>query len=325
MHLHPVFDSLHGPKMKSPYLFLLLVLTLTFFSCSSEKPGDAGKQPLSPGGAASAPVTAGTGNATGNTGYLLEIGPKEPVKNTTLSVIMKGFDLSDTKVEWLVNGIPAPDHISTQFKCADAKKGDVVQCKAISKGVEIRSNEVKIKNTPPEIVSVKIAPEVNKPGEPLSVDVTGSDADGDPVTFLYEWTKNGKPAGTTNRIEGDVKRGDKISLKITPYDGEEYGRPKIVTAGIQNMPPVITEHNNFNFDGKVLTYQVKASDPDGDPLTYSLKKASPGMAIDVKTGLMTWNVPADFKGKTSCVISVKDGQGGEAEYTLNIDIGDFKK
>ncbi len=301
-----------------------MVLMLSCLSCSSEKLGDAGKQPQSQAGAASAPVTAGTGNATGNTGYLLEIGPKDPVRNTTLSVNMRGFN-ADSKVEWLVNGSPAPDHTGMQFKCADAKKGDVIQCRAISKGVEIKSNEVKIRNTPPEIVKMNLAPGGYKQGEPLSADVTGSDADGDQVTFLYEWTKNGEPAGKTNKIGGAVKRGDKISLKITPYDGEEYGRPKIVNTGIQNMPPVITEHNKFNFDGKVMTYQVKATDPDGDPLTYSLKAGPAGMTIDAKTGLMTWNVPADFKGKTSCTISVTDGHGGEAEYTLNIDISDIKK
>jgi hypothetical protein len=184
---------------------------------------------------------------------------------------------------------------------------------------------VKIKNTPPEITKVRIMPDIFKPGDALSVDVTGSDLDGDPVTFLYEWTKNGEPAGKTNKIEGGIRRGDKISLKITPFDGEHYGRPKILNTGVQNMPPVIREDNKFNFDGKVFTYQVQATDPDGDPLVYSLKSAPAGMTINSNTGLVTWIVPQDFKGKTSVVTSVKDDKGGEANYTLNIDISEMKK
>ena len=42
------------------------------------------------------------------------------------------------------------------------------------------------------------------------------------------------------------------------------------------MPPVIIEDKAFIFNGKRFLYQVKASDPDNDPLTYSLKTAPPG-------------------------------------------------
>ena len=46
---------------------------------------------------------------------------------------------------------------------------------------------------------------------------------------------------------------------------------------------MIVDHKNFNFDGKIYTYQVKATDPDEDKLTYSLKSAPAGMTIDPKT------------------------------------------
>ena len=49
------------------------------------------------------------------------------------------------------------------------------------------------------------------------------------------------------------------------------------------------------------------------------------MTIDPNSGLMTWHVPEDFTGKTSCIAVVKDGHGGEANYTVNIDIGEIKK
>ena len=53
---------------------------------------------------------------------------------------------------------------------------------------------------------------------------------------------------------------------------------------------MIVDHKNFNFDGSVYTYQVKATDPDEDKLTYSLKSAPAGMTIDPKTGAIQWNV-----------------------------------
>jgi hypothetical protein len=271
-------------------------------------------------------MTAGKAEADGAAAeYFLEIGPKEPSRNTILGLTMRGFDLADAKVEWLVNGSPAANPSGMQFKCSDARKGDVIQARAVSRGREVRSNEVRIKNTAPEITRVRFLPEGYKPGERFSVDVAGNDPDGDEVTFLYEWTKNGEPAGKTNKIEGDIKRGDKISLKITAFDGEDYGRPRFLNTGIHNMPPVIVADDKFTFDGRVFTYEVKAKDPDGDPLAYSIESPPQGMTIDPQKGLVTWNVPNDFKGRTSFTVAVKDDKGGEASYKLNFSISEPKK
>jgi hypothetical protein len=89
---------------------------------------------------------------------------------------------------------------------------------------------------------------------------------------------------------------------------------------ISNLPPVITEHREFKFDGKVYAYQVKASDPDEDALVYSLKSAPKGMSIDQSTGLINWPVPPEFKGDAEATAVVDDGHGGTALYQLKITI-----
>ncbi len=176
------------------------------------------------------------------------------------------------------------------------------------------------KNSPPELSKVKILPEVFKPGDVLNVEVTGSDPDGDEVTFLYEWTKNGEPAGNGKQIEGTLKRGDTVSIRVTPFDGEDYGNPVFLQREIQNMPPMIAEDTAFNFDGMIYTHQVKATDPDGDPLSYSLKSSTEGVSIDSQTGLVTWNVPPDFTGKIQITVSVSDGNGGEMTRDLTMTV-----
>ena len=168
----------------------------------------------------------------------------------------------------------------SQLNTAEIKKGDKVQAKATIQGKEILSNTIQIRNSPPVISKVKILPEVFKTGDTLSVDVSASDADGDEVTVSYEWTKNGEPAGNSKRIETPLRRGDKISVRITPFDGETYGRWGVVDREIVNLPPMIIEDTIFNFDGKMYSDQIKATDPDGDTLTYSLKSAPSGMTID---------------------------------------------
>lgn len=200
---------------------------------------------------------------------------------------------------------------------------DASQAKAIVKGREILSNIVKVKNAAPEITRIKIMPETFKAGDTLYVDVIGSDTDGDEVTILYEWTKNGEPAGKEKQIGVPIKRGDKISIKITPFDGESYGQPVILHREIRNLPPVIMEDKNSlkpGFDGKNFTYQVKAVDPDNDALAYSLKTAAVGMTIGKTTGLIQWIVPLDFKGKVSVTVIVNDGHGGEALQSFAFEI-----
>jgi len=179
---------------------------------------------------------------------------------------------------------------------------------------------VKIGNTPPKTTSVKLLPEVFKPGETLNIAAEGADADGDPVSFVYEWTKNGAPAGSAKSLADSVQRGDKITVKITPFDGQEYGSPVEIEREVRNMPPVIVGHKEFSFDGSVYTYQVKASDPDGDTLAYSLEAPANGMTMDPVSGLLTWIVPAEFKGKQSIIITVSDGQSGSAKYSIEATI-----
>jgi hypothetical protein len=153
----------------------------------------------------------------------------------------------------------------------------------------------------------------------LKVITEGSDKNGNAVSFKFQWTKNGEPAGAGETISG-FKRGDKISVTITPSDDQGQGLARSLSTEIKNTPPKITEHQQVKFDGKVWSYQVKATDADGDPLMYSLKTAPQGMTINPTTGFMKWEVPPEFAGKAPVTVSVTDGQGGEATYSFDVAI-----
>ncbi len=300
----------------------MIVAALLLLSCSQEKSAPGMKQSPQTAGAVagSTPSNVASVNAQGS----MELKPAEATRNSTLFVVPRGFSLSDAKTEWLVNDNQVASG-SPFFKTIDTRKGDTVQVKALVQGKEILSNVVRIGNMAPELSRVKIMPETFRPGDTLFIDASGSDLDGDNVTILYEWTKNGEPAGRGKAIDSPVKRGDKISIKMTPFDGEAYGQSITLNREIRNMPPVIVEDKRFNFGGQNFTCQLKAEDPDSDTLNYSLKSAPPGMTINPTTGLITWPVPSDFKGKASFTVCANDGHGGEAVQTFNVDIGETKR
>jgi hypothetical protein len=294
---------------------LAVVATFLIFSaCTSGKPTETQSNDQKGSGGVS---TTGPAASSGREQFSVEITPKDATRRTNISLIPKGFNISDAKIEWLADGVAISGANAYILSAASIKKGSVVKAKVNVKGREFSSNEIVIKNSPPEITAARFQPS----GNTLGVDVAAEDADGDNVTLVYAWSVNEKPAGTDKTVGIPVKRGDKISVKITPSDGESDGRAVVLSSEARNMPPVLSDQRDIKFYGNLWTCQLKSSDHDGDPVTFVLKSGPQGMAIDPNTGLLTWQVPADFKGKTSCVVAVKDVHGGESSYNVDVDIG----
>jgi len=296
----------------------LILLLFVLGACSTDKPSFPPVQKPAAGGSAVAPPPGPV--ATGP--FSLAIAPLEPNRGTILGVSAAGFDPAATTVQWLLNGSPVSTDIPLQFNCSVAPKGSTVQAMAVVKGQEVRSNSVQIRNTPPELTKVKLMPEIFKPGDVLMVEAEGSDIDGDPLTFLYAWTRNDAPAGSAARMTAQARRGDRIRVSVTPYDGEDYGTPVVLNREIQNFPPSFVEHGNFSFTGGRYSYQAQANDPDGDILAYSLVAPPEGMTINQSTGELVWNVPPDFQGTRPVTIAADDGHGGISRYTITITIGE---
>jgi hypothetical protein len=282
-------------------LQLLFILTL-LFSCSSDKQKEV--QPSSP---AFTPSNK------------LEIQPLEATRDTTFYISSTGLNLSKAKIEWLVNGVPVEETSDSQFRSPDIKKGDNVQARVLIDNQEILSNQITIKNIPPTITKAKILPAVSKAGDILKIDAIGSDRDGDEVSLSFAWSKNGEPAGSNETLEAPFKRGDKISVRITPFDGEAYGQPITLTTEIYNSPPRAFTGGTEKLENNIYSYQIKATDPDGDALTYTFKQAPKDMTID-KTGLITWKVREEDAGIHPVTVQITDGHGGEIVYNFNVTI-----
>jgi len=181
-------------------------------------------------------------------------------------------------------------------------------------------NDTESTNTGLMVKKACLIPETQNNSDLLKVVAEGRDKDGKPVSCKYEWSKNGEYAGDTDRISG-FRRGDRISVKITPCDGINYGQPRILSAEINKSTPKLIESKQVSFDGNVLVYQVKAMDPDGYPITYSLIDAPQGMEIDKNSGLIKWLLPENASGNQSVNIKISDNAGADIAYAINIPLG----
>ena len=149
--------------------------------------------------------------------------------------------------------------------------------------------------------------------------VTGRN--GTDITYKFDWKINGQAAGDGSDSVSGFKRGDKVTVQITPFDGEVVaGQSRVLSMEIANTTPKIAEQKESPFDGKTFTTQINASDPDGDPLSYELLSGPEGMTIDKKSGMVSWSLKENNGGDYPIKVKVSDGHGGETTYQLTATI-----
>jgi hypothetical protein len=189
-------------------------------------------------------------------------------------------------------------------------------------GESDRPAGVAARNASPEIRGLQFVGGDGRPGNTLGVVAEGYDADGDPVQLEIAWRKNGQPSGTGNLLAAPAKRGDKVSVTVTPFDGKERGKSATLFREILNTPPAIEGQEQFQVTDNAVTFHVRVSDADGDPLAYSLKDAPAGMSVDRKTGWVRWMTSPGTTGKVPFTVVVSDGSGGESNARFTVTIAE---
>ncbi len=172
---------------------------------------------------------------------------------------------------------------------------------------------VRAVNAPPAILSTP--PVQANPGELYVYALRASDPDRDPLSYrlsvkpdgmtidpatgLVRWTPTAAQNGThTVRVVVEDDQGG--------IDSQSY----LLNVGQQaiNRPPLITSQPGYRAGtGRLYQYAVKASDPEGRPVTFSLQTNPNGMEIDTATGLITWTpTPAQETDHTVTVVATDD-------------------
>ena len=123
--------------------------------------------------------------------------------------------------------------------------------------------------------------------------------------------------GTVSWSPASTDVGNAASLALRVDDGHGGSTEQDFTLSVINpppdRPPVFTSvpvvDANVN---TAYTYQATATDPDGDPLAFSVVSGPQGLAIDSGTGLLSWTPQASQAGTANVILQVADGRGGTA-------------
>ncbi len=177
-------------------------------------------------------------------------------------------------------------------------------------------------NGPPVITSDPVF--VAEADQRYQYQVTAVDPDGDPIEYLLLENPDGMAIGAaTGLIEwtptlGQVGEHLVVVAAVDPLGsgGTQYYTLKVVE---QNEPPTITSSPVTTvYAGLNYRYDVRATDPDGDPIRYSLL-GPPGMVIDT-LGRVSWSPRIADIGIHRIEITATDSHGAwiRQDYDLAV-------
>lgn len=174
----------------------------------------------------------------------------------------------------------------------------------------------------PRISAVVFSPERPNSGTPLKLKIKLDDG---AIRAEVKWTVNGQEVKKSDfdgiapfvEFQEKIKADDVVEAAVTPFD--HYGAEGLTVTKsvvIADSPPTMKLMDE-KIDGGNYLAVIEFSDPDGGPVTLSVKEGPPGLAIDEK-GKITWKLKPGISGSFPVIISGKDEKGSEAILSYSI-------
>ncbi len=172
------------------------------------------------------------------------------------------------------------------------------------------------------ISDVRYSPEKPTAFDDIKVEVDLIPTGGKRIDVDYTWEVNGRKR-ISERSDTLPHRyfgkGDEVQVTLTIDGGPQLAEVKGPTVIVANTPPrILTKPNTLTrLDG----FRIRAEDPDGARVKYSVKGAPPGLTVGETTGVFTYRPASDAEGGDYEIRSiVTDEDGAESEWVLGINI-----
>ena len=260
-------------------------------------------------------------SAKGGNVVAADYSPAQPTSSEAIIIKITAVGGETPDYDWIVSGIHVHNVSGNKLSPDYFSKNDTVFCSILIGGEEKRKiGPIIIRNSPPRINSLMISPGNPRHGDDLSVDADLTDADGDDISLSVKWFINEEEVSTSQVLPGSgFKADDKVHALAVPFDGTDEGLP--VNSGfllIQNSAPEFLA-SPPSIEGRIMNYDLKVEDGDGDNVDLSLEEGPPGMRLEGTR--LVWEAPEVSKD-TSFTIKLKarDERGGETVNSFSLDL-----
>ncbi len=176
-------------------------------------------------------------------------------------------------------------------------------------------------NEPPSVSASCDPCEVHRGGE-VELTATASDPDGDELTYSWSAAEGSFREGTdeaTVRWTAPETAGP-VTIRVEVSDGHGGSASAEVTVAVANRPPtarVSCDPCKVHRGGEAeLT--ATASDPDGDPLTYSWSAPTGRFTGPTDRSSARWTAPAET-GRVTITVRVSDGEDS-VSATVTVEV-----
>jgi hypothetical protein len=210
-------------------------------------------------------------------------------------------------------------HVRIEY--SDAAQGKQTKC------LTLIVNPVSCDNHAPDITSTPKT-SVNE-GAYYSYQVIATDEDGDILTYSLtqkpEWlsinSATGLISGTAPYVDEDTSSTVQVIVSDGTYQDMQTYSVTVKDLTHTNYAPVITSTPKTQVnEGSYYSYDVDATDADGDTLTYSMPTALPWLSINPTTGLISGTAPEVSQDKSYPVeVRVSDGLSSDSQ-TFSIKV-----
>jgi hypothetical protein len=267
-----------------------------------------------------------------------DIYPKTAYTTNTLKIKMAKATKEEylyIGVKWFRNGeeiynYNEPDLIPSKFKKGDQVHAEVNLLGPDALDQPVVTLPVTILNTPPQIIEASTILQ-SVPSDVISVRVNAVDADKDRIRYKYQWYVNDDlvPAETKKQLDVSyTEMGDEVYARVIALDNDGESPPHDadpIKIG-SNAPQITSNPPSGAAEDRRYVYQVVATGPLPDDLTFKLVKAPTGMTI-TDAGLIEWQMPDPKLGTHAyeVAVSVTDPTGGEAVQEFAINVTGTKK
>jgi hypothetical protein len=258
----------------------------------------------------------------------LALSPEEVYTDDTIVALVESFDPDGDEVEvdyrWYVDGLLVSEGASylpgsgftrgqSVYLVATPSAGDL-------SGTTVTSDVVIISNSTPSISALSLSNTSPTVEDSLSVSIVASDADGDGITYRYDWVVDGLSVASTATLSGDYfAKGQEIYVEVSASDGlVDSGTISSETAMAVNSPPTLTylllDRSEVRTDDELGTL-TSTVDADGDEVILDFAWWVDGLPVSASGSSLDGGLWFDKGQEIYVVATPSDGEddGGALE------------